>query len=64
MSLELGMAAMVAQHDAERAVKILDHIQRASVNGDLDDFEVRYELALQMLEVTERLSNFAMRIRG
>lgn len=60
----LGIAALKAGHDALELGKIIDAVHTASVSGELDLFEFRMSLAMDALEITERLRNFAMLLRG
>lgn len=60
----IAEGALKALHDAQEVVKIIDAISQNAVSGQLDSFEVRQGYAMDLLERTERLQNFAMWTRG
>ena len=52
-----------AAQDAATLAKIMQELTMAALVGGID-FETRMGIAMDLLEVTDRLRNYALRVRG
>lgn len=56
--------AAKAADDAKLLLEQLHRLERANVIGHDLDFETRMDIAIELLEATDRLRNYALRVRG